>query len=103
MSVPKGLSRKGRSAALAMVRVLAENGHTTEERSFYTPREWRERGETSGEGAALIVVHDGGDLYNYLSYMSEVPAWQEKLREALVKVGVYAESINNWSTAIYEL
>lgn len=36
-------------------------------KTFYTPKEWKERGEDYGTESLLVVVHDGGLLSYYLN------------------------------------
>jgi len=106
--IPKGLSREGRSAAAAIKKFAARKfGAETSGggcRAFYTPKEWRERGEDYGGNAELVVVHDGGDLapcfnWDYCEY---------KLREAMDKVvretvpGMWVEQCTSWYSAIYK-
>jgi hypothetical protein len=71
-------------------------------RAFYTPQEWRDRGEEYGDQSLLIVVHDGGDLARFFNYdygdYAAVGAMEAALREA----GYYAESCMAWYTAIYK-
>lgn len=104
LDIPTGLSRKGRSAAAAIKKVLAQHGMTDTGgcRAFYTPKEWAERGEQYGTKSLLIVVYDGGDLYNFLSYNSEWAGGQDAMHKSLAAVGVYAESCTGWYSAIYE-
>lgn len=104
LDVPKGLSRKGRAAAYAIRKVLADFGmeDTGGCRTFYTPKEWDERGEAYGHKSLLVVVYDGGDLYNFLSYNTDFGKGRDAMAEALANVGVYAESCTGWYSAIYE-
>lgn len=104
LDIPTGLSRKGRKAAAVIKKVLAQHGmtHTGGCRAFYTPKEWSERGEQYGTKSLLVVVYDGGDLYNFLSYNSEWDGCKEVLRKALEDAGVYAEACTGWYSAIYE-
>lgn len=103
-NIPTGLSRLGRKAAHAIIkhaRSVLSNASGGGCRAFYTPEEWKERGERYGLSAELIVVHDGGDLDDFFSYDSGYYALVEGMNEALNAVGVYAESCTCWYTAIY--
>jgi hypothetical protein len=102
--IPTGLSRLGRQAAQTIVkhaRGILSDASGGGCRAFYTPQEWRERGEQYGLSAELIVVHDGGDLNDFFSYDSGYYTLVEGMNEALSAVGVYAESCTCWYTAIY--
>lgn len=103
--IPTGLTRLGRRAAMTIEAVLRSDGclDTGGCKALYTPQQWKDRGETSGAGSVLIVVYDGGDHYHHFSYMTEVPKRKQKMSEALGAIRCYAESINGWSAAIYEL
>lgn len=104
LDIPKGLSRKGRSAAAVIKKVLAKHGMTDTGgcRAFYSPKEWVERGESYGAKSLLIVVYDGGDLYHFLSYNSEWQSVRDEMDGALREIGVQAEPCTGWYSAIYE-
>ena len=72
-------------------------------RSFYTPAEWKSRGEQYGLKSELIVVHDGGDLASFFN--PDYGSWklQSAMNVALEKVGYYAEPCTTWYTAIYKM
>lgn len=72
-------------------------------RSFYSPKEWKARGERYGLQSELIVVHDGGDLASFFN--PDYGSWklQSAMNEALEKVGYYAEPCTTWYTAIYKM
>ena len=72
-------------------------------RSFYTPAEWKARGERYGLQSELIVVHDGGDLASFFN--PDYGSWklQSAMNEALEKAGYYAEPCTTWYTAIYKM
>lgn len=71
-------------------------------RAFYSPEEWKERGELYGEGAELIVVHDGGDLHYVFNYDYGCYEICNKMVELLISAGFHAEGMYNWCTAIYK-
>ena len=107
LQIPKGLSRKGRNAAMAILRVLqgkAIDGkiETGGCRLFYSPKEWKERGEEYGTDAALVVVYDGGDAYNFFSFNTEAVSYLDAMTEALKAVGVHSEACTGWYSAVYE-
>lgn len=70
-------------------------------RAFYSPREWRQRGEEYGTDSLLVVVHDGGDMAYFFDWMCE-SVLREKMDAALREVGYYAEQCTCWYSAIYE-
>jgi hypothetical protein len=103
-AIPEGLSGLGRKAAETIITHVcadfpdASGGGC---RAFYTPDEWRARGEQYGADAELIVVHDGGDLAPYFSYDECCYDLLEGMVEALSPTGTYAEQCTCWYTAIY--
>lgn len=72
-------------------------------RTFWTPKEWKDRGEQYGTEAVLIVVHDGGDMAPFFNYDYQCYSAIDALNEKLRGVGYYAEQCTSWYTAIYEL
>ncbi len=70
-------------------------------RLYYSGEEWAERRESYGQGAILILVHDGGDLSNYNG--DDIPPLRdEDLRQALYAAGMWIESCTGWYDAIYD-
>ena len=72
-------------------------------KAFYTPDEWLDRGEDYGIRSKLIVCHDGGDLLPYFSYDGTGYGRNERMVEALEKLGYYAEQCTCWYTTIYPI
>ena len=102
LRIPAGL-RKGQKAAdviLAMLR-MDDNLDTGGCRAFYSPAEWKRRGEEYGTKSLLVVVYDGGDLYHYFSYMSESHERRERMEKALDAAGFWVEPCTNWYSAVY--
>ena len=99
----KGLTSKGREAAVAILDFLIEKGSTEHGGGgrFYTPSEWRDRGEAYGTASLLIVVHDGGDHAPAFNYDYEDYVLMEEMRERLATIGVYSEQCTSWYSAIY--
>jgi hypothetical protein len=69
---------------------------------FYSPTEWKERGEKYGRESLLIACHDGGDLEGFFSPYENIEEFSEMLRAALEAEGMYFENCTGWYTAIYE-
>lgn len=102
---PAGLSTAGEKAYEVIMSLVAnqESFCTGGCKAFYSPSEWRARGEYYGLSSHLIVVHDGGDFApmfnpNYLQYSAHA-----EMQEALSKVGLYAEACTCWYSAIYNI
>lgn len=93
-------------------------------KSFYSPKEWNERGEEYGRNSVLIVVYDGGDLRRYFNMDAcyegtclmadfyremgkEMPKYNpyetlENLQAALHKEGFFVEECTGWYAAVYK-
>lgn len=69
---------------------------------FYTPEEWRARGEEYGLNSELIICHDGGD-YAYLcntdhGFYELTDMFSQKLKEH----GYFLEACTCWYSALYK-
>jgi len=103
LDIPKGLSRKGRTAAAIIKKLMNRNHFETGGcKTFYTPKEWKARSEKWGTTSELVFVYDGGDLY---SIMSNEFGYQtsDELQQDLQKIGLYYEECTCWYSAIYEV
>lgn len=106
LSCPEGLSDDGRKAHAKIVEVLTacELTYTGGCRAFYTPAEWRERGEKYGGESELIVVYDGGDLRHFFNLDTDMETgyvFITKMHEALEAIGFRSEECTGWYCAIY--
>ena len=72
-------------------------------RAFYSPKEWKERGEDYGLTSELILVHDGGDLAPYCNLDYEEYKMHDALYEFLKSKGYYLESCTCWYSAVYKV
>jgi hypothetical protein len=100
--IPEGLCSKGEAAAKALVKLAGPEGSGGGCRAFYSPQEWRDRGEQYGRDALLVVVHDGGDLAPMLNFDYCDQRAMNRQVAALAKLGLFAESCTGWYTAVYE-
>jgi hypothetical protein len=105
LAIPEGLSEQGRKAAQVVLDVLIRNRrvYTGGCRTFYTPEEWRARGETWGLNALVIVVHDGGDVAPFFNSAYGDGYATKDMREALQAAGFYAENSTSWYSDIYPI
>ena len=111
--IPGGLSPLGRQAAIVIVektlqhRATYTGGCTT----FYTPAEWRSRGEPLEDGAVLVVVYDGGDVGRLIDYERCCPGGgargdYEPLTDtaaALRAAGAVVQPVTNWYAEVWPL
>jgi hypothetical protein len=101
-SCPKGLTKSGRAAyrvILALIRKhdLVYSGGC---KVFYSPKEWRLRGEEYGTSSELIVVYDGG-AHRELFEPEYSFSFTEELTASLRKSGLWFEPCTCWYSAIY--
>lgn len=104
-SIPTKLSKVGKKAAQAIVALMTEelpNPSGGGCRAFYTPKEWKDRGEEYGLDAVLIVVHDGGDAARFFNMDYEQYAAVERMNERLATLGLYAGQCTCWYSAVYK-
>jgi hypothetical protein len=94
---PGGLSELGEKAYSVISEYLVEKGRTYTGGCdpFYSPTEWRERGERFGTESELVVVYDGGDLQGI--------SWDEELVRRLKAVGLFFEDCTSWYAAVYRI
>ena len=104
LACPAQLSDAGRAGHATILAVLAKNDRmdTGGCKTFYSPVEWRERGEEYGLSAELIVVHDGGDVAALFNYDYDAINLQNEILLALSDAGLFAEPCTCWYTAIYK-
>lgn len=103
LAIPEDLSERARHAAEAILD-LAEAEHSAYTRgcrTFYSPSQWQARGEHYGQGAELVVVHDGSALARYFSYDREDYEAIDRMNAVLEPLGVYAEQLTIWATGLY--
>lgn len=100
---PEGLSADGEKAYAAIAEFLRERDLLWSGgcKVFYSPEEWRKRGEKYGLTSELVIVHDGGDHAAAFSYDHEQYKVIDALRERLLPLGLYAEQCTSWYSAIY--
>lgn len=105
---PRSLSKEGNAAYKTIMRVLNEHNclETGGCKTFYSPKEWRARGEPYGRNSELIVVYDGGAVMPFFNgNVAYEGGWtlMEEMNAALKKVGLYAEECTGWYAAIYKI
>jgi len=100
---PEGLSPAGELAYEAIMAVLTQEDSlfTGGCKTFYSPAEWRERGEEYGGNSELVVVYDGGDVRRFFSYTSDDYEAMGKVDLALDNLNMYAEDCTSWYSAVY--
>ncbi len=95
------LTTRQQSIARAVLRCLPEGATGGGCRAFYSPAEWRERGEEYGRDSLLILVHDGGDLATMCSLDYGCYQAQARLVAELRKRGLFVEQCTTWYSAVY--
>jgi hypothetical protein len=87
--------------AKAAISVLPK-GLKEDQKTFYTPDEWKERREQYGQNSELIIVHDGGPFAPYCNWDYEQYNRIEELQAALANIGYYLEGCTCWYSAVYK-
>jgi hypothetical protein len=101
--IPEGLCDAGRVAAEAIRDFLVARDldfHGGGGR-FYSPAQWRERGELYGTDSLLIVTHDGGNHAAVFNLDYGQYGLHEQLRVDLEDQGLFVEACTVWYSAVY--
>lgn len=103
--MPEGLSDVGQSAWKAIVTLLMTDDprmSTGGCKAFYSPEEWRARGESYGKESELVIVYDGGDHRPYFTLDAECYDLVERMNGMLEPLGMYLEECTGWYGAVYK-
>ena len=101
-AIPEGLSELGYKTAVAIQSFAKEHELDTGGCiSFYSPQQWKERGEEYGKNSELIIVYDGGDLAQFFEYDYEEYSRIDQMSDLLKSVGAYTEACTCWYSAVY--
>jgi hypothetical protein len=104
LAKPEGLSEMGEQAYDTIIAFLAEKmwGDTGGCKAFYSPQEWRDRGESYGTDSELVVVYDGGDLWYIFNMDAMLYEIHEAMMEKFHPLDMFCEACTGWYSAIYE-
>jgi hypothetical protein len=96
--IPEGLSPLGVAAAQTIRQQAVQQGLVNAGgcKVFYSPQEWRERGEQYGTESELVVVYDGSDA-RYLAEFNPV------VEEVLGRLNLFVECCTHWYAAVYKI
>ncbi len=96
--IPEGLSTSGVLAAEAFRQQAVQQGltHAGDCKVFYSPEEWRERGEWYGTNSELVVVYDGSEA----RYLAE---FNPGIEEVLARLNLFIECCTHWYAAVYKI
>jgi hypothetical protein len=104
LAIPAGdLSGLGLQAACCIRQFLYEKELTFTGgcRLFYSPQEWKDRGEHYCTEAELILVYDGGDFHSLVHSVTGESF--NKLSKRLAKLGLYIEPGTGWYAGVYKI
>jgi len=103
--MPVGLSAKGKTAYNAIMKVLEGTGSldTGGCKTFYSPTEWKARGEEYHLNSELIVVYDGGAVAKFFRYDYDQYDMIKVMDESLSNAGLYSEPATCWYSGVYEI
>jgi hypothetical protein len=103
-TIPEQLTDEGEKVAKIIRNFFVKVRRTSTggSRTFYSPKEWADRGERYGCDSLLIVVHDGGDVAAVLNpgYGGN-PKILERLNLRLSEAGFILEPCTCWYAAVY--
>lgn len=96
---PQGLSELGNAAYDEAMKLIQEHGlDLCGCKTFYSPQEWRARGERYGCESHLIIVYDGGNI-NHIAQISG--KYNEEFIVALSNYGLFVEEATGWYACVY--
>ncbi len=112
LAKPEGLDPAGEKAYEIIMAFLKKRKMTSaQQKVFYSPKEWKERGEQYGTESKLVIVIEGAAARRCLSmdacYEVARPSTNcyepyEALQERLGAVGLYNQDCTSWYSAIYD-
>lgn len=103
--MPVGLSDKGKKAYKTIMDTMTLVNGTVDTggcKTFYSPAEWKARGEEYCRNAELIVVYDGGAVAGFFGYDYEQYDLINDMDQQLFNAGFYSEQGTTWYSGIYE-
>jgi len=105
LACPEGLDELGQKAHAAIVAELVRHRmtYTGGCKAFYSPAEWKARGEDYGLKSVLVVVHDGGAHAPAFNWDYGFDKAVEDMRKALEAVGCFVEQCTSWYSAVYKI
>ncbi|WP_396908701.1 hypothetical protein [Mycolicibacterium sp.] len=103
--IPEGLCADGQRAAEVIRDFLIEKDATYHGGGgrFYTPQQWKARGEEYGWSSSILVVtHDGGEHARFFNLDYEAYKAHDEFRNRLAEHGFWMEACTCWYAAIYK-
>jgi len=100
---PEGLSADGNRAYDIIMAFLQSHDMTDPGgcKTFYSPSEWKDRGESYGLESELVVVHDGGEVAGICNLDYGNYGLHDEFQDTLNAAGFYMEACTCWYSAIY--
>jgi hypothetical protein len=105
LNKPDGLDKLGTLAHKTIIKFLTKSDLTNTGgcKAFYSPEEWKERGEDYGTNSKLVIVHDGGSLASVFNLDYEQYELNESMNQELIRHGLFVEQCTSWYSAVYEI
>jgi hypothetical protein len=104
-AMPERLSPEGQRGwkiitdFLRQRRLTHSGGHT---KVFYSPDEWKAKGEDE-TGGELFIVHDGGEHARAISWEAEDEKTRERLQSLLRPAGLFMEQLTYVTSGLYKI
>jgi hypothetical protein len=104
LAVPTNISERGQEAHSVIMKFLTDNDMTDTGgcRAFYSPAEWKARGEQYGLESLIVVVHDGGCLAPICNMDYGHYGLHDAMQAKLHAAGFFLEGCTSWYSAVYE-
>jgi hypothetical protein len=110
LNTPDNLTEDGVKTLGIIKTFLTERGiddKWNDTKAFYSPGEWKQRGEKYGTESILVIVYDGSDLRSVFSmdacYDARSYEPYEALQERLSTAGLFFEECTGWYAAVYKV
>jgi len=102
-TMPDNLDAAGQLAFQTITTFFQERGLMSKDLCFFSPADWKARGEEYGLASKLILVYDGCSLGAFFSLDRDYPKYNryEEMRAVLSKAGLFAEECTGWYCAVY--
>jgi len=100
---PEKLSAEGKRVYDVIMTVIREGIDDSGGcKAFYSPVDWKARGEDYGHTSELVVVYDGGDIGVYFDRFGYTTL-RDEMNAALEAAGYYYEPATCWYGCVYPI
>lgn len=101
--IQQGMTSEQRKVRAVVMRTMGSKAYSGGCRAFYTPEEWKAKGERFGTESVLVLVHDGGTLASFCNWDYCETDRVERLQRNLREAGYFIEQCTTWFSAVYKI